>query len=68
MAGEEHEKVGCEPEPAGIGTHLEENRGTPGLARESPQQVDEAAFKALFRQAVALNSSRKPKPSKKTKS
>jgi hypothetical protein len=31
------------------------------------EEVDEAAFKALVRQAVALNSSRKPKPSKKAK-
>jgi hypothetical protein len=30
--------------------------------------VDESAFKALVRQAVALNSSRKPKASKKAKS
>ena len=30
--------------------------------------VDESAFKALVRQAVALNSSGKPKPSKKAKS
>jgi hypothetical protein len=32
------------------------------------QEVDEAAFKALFRQAVALNSSGKSKRSKKPKS
>jgi hypothetical protein len=32
------------------------------------EEVDESAFKALVRQAVALNSSRKPKPSKKAKS
>jgi hypothetical protein len=32
------------------------------------EQVDEPAFKALVRQAVALNSSRKSKPSKKSKS
>jgi hypothetical protein len=32
------------------------------------EEVDEAAFKALVRQAVALNSSRKSKPSKKAKS
>ncbi len=32
------------------------------------QEVDESAFKALVRQAVALNSSRKPKPSKKATS
>ena len=30
--------------------------------------VDESAFKALIRQAIALNSSAKPKPSKKVKS
>jgi hypothetical protein len=32
------------------------------------EKVKEAAFKALIRQAVALNSSSKSKPSKKTKS
>src|SRR6202023_1282393 len=32
------------------------------------EEVDASAFKALVRQAVALNSSRKPKPSKKAKS
>jgi len=32
------------------------------------EKVDEAAFKALIRQAVALNSSAKSKPSKKAKS
>ena len=32
------------------------------------EEVDESAFKALVRQAVALNSSGKSKPSKKTKS
>jgi hypothetical protein len=31
------------------------------------EEVDEAAFQALVRQAVALNSARKSKPSKKTK-
>ena len=32
------------------------------------EEVDESAFKALFRQAVTLNGSGKPKPSKKAKS
>jgi hypothetical protein len=32
------------------------------------EEVDEAAFKALVRQAIALNSSAKSKPSKKAKS
>ena len=31
------------------------------------EEVDASAFKALVRQAVALNNSRKPKPSKKAK-
>ena len=31
------------------------------------EEVDKSAFKALVRQAVALNSSHKPKPSKKAK-
>ena len=31
------------------------------------KEVDESAFKALVRQAVALNGSKKPKPSKKKK-
>ena len=34
----------------------------------SGEKVDVSAFKSLIRQAVALNSSRKPKPSKKAKS
>ncbi len=32
------------------------------------EEVDESAFQSLVRQAVALNSSKKPKPSKKAKS
>ena len=32
------------------------------------EQVDESTFKSLVRQAIALNSSGKPKPSKKVKS
>jgi hypothetical protein len=32
------------------------------------EAVDESAFKALVREAVAINSSRKPNPSKKAKS
>ena len=32
------------------------------------EEVDESAFKAIIRKAVALNSSAKPKPAKKTKS
>ena len=32
------------------------------------EEIDESAFKALVRQAVALNGSGKPKPSKKAKS
>ena len=32
------------------------------------EEVDESAFKALIRQAAALNSSGKPKPAKKAKS
>ena len=32
------------------------------------EEVDESAFKALIRQAIALNGSGKPKPSKKAKS
>jgi len=32
------------------------------------EEVDESAFKALVRQAIALNSSGKSKPSKKAKS
>jgi len=35
---------------------------------EEEEEVDESAFKALVRQAVALNSSSKSKPSKKAKS
>src|SRR5881296_2900880 len=144
LLGGEHEKVGREPRPVGIGAHLEKNRRARGLARGNPPQdaqahpgsrpgrrrgvevdghsdlshdgiictgesykkvvkltfakgaflkdsarlfnssldgnvrraidihegeeVDESAFKALVRQAVALNSSGKSKPSKKAKS
>ncbi|HMA09089.1 MAG TPA: DUF1801 domain-containing protein, partial [Ramlibacter sp.] len=32
------------------------------------EEVDESAFKALVREAVALNSAAKSKPSKKSKS
>ena len=56
----------------GIGAHLEKNRRTRGLARaidiHEGEEVDASAFKALVRQAVALNSSARSKPSKKSKS
>src|SRR4030095_14165584 len=35
VAGEEHEKAGREPGPAGLGAHLGENRRTRGLARKT---------------------------------
>src|SRR5207245_11386214 len=38
----EHEKVGREPRPVGIGAHLEKNRRTGGLARGNPQQNAQA--------------------------
>src|SRR5712691_7592830 len=38
----EHEKVGREPRPVGIGAHLEKNRRTRGLARGNPQQNAQA--------------------------
>src|SRR5207245_3692821 len=38
LLGWEHEKVGGEPRPVGIGAHLEKNRRTRGLARGNPQQ------------------------------
>jgi hypothetical protein len=43
---------------------------TPQVAHRNREgeEVDESAFKALVRQAVALNSSGKSKPSKKAKS
>src|SRR5437870_4652172 len=42
LVGWEHEKVGREPRPVGIGAHLEKNRRTRGLARRNPQQNAQA--------------------------
>src|SRR5712692_3573172 len=42
LLGREHEKVGREPRPVGIGAHLEKNRRTRGLARGNPQQNAQA--------------------------
>src|SRR6202790_837126 len=42
LLGGEHEKVGREPRPVGIGAHLEKNRRTRGLARGNPQQNAQA--------------------------
>src|SRR5437667_8924454 len=42
LLGREHEKVGREPRPVGIGAHLEKNRRTRGLARGSPRQNAQA--------------------------
>src|SRR5712692_1548289 len=42
LLGREHEKVGREPRPVGIGAHLEKNRRTRGLARGHPQQNAQA--------------------------
>jgi len=39
-----------------------------GIDIHEGEEVDESAFKALVRQAIALNSSGKPKPLKKAKS
>src|SRR4030095_15121893 len=37
----EHEKVGHEPRPVGIGAHLAKNRRARGLARGHPRQNEE---------------------------
>src|SRR5213593_420274 len=42
LVGWEHEKVGREPKPVGIGAHLEKNCRTRGLARGNPQQDAQA--------------------------
>src|SRR5881296_2072564 len=42
LLGGEHEKVGREPRPVGIGAHLEKNRRTRGLARGNPRQNAQA--------------------------
>src|SRR5258706_3520714 len=42
LLGWDHEKVGREPRPAGIGAHLEKNRRARGLARENPRQNAQA--------------------------
>src|SRR5204863_7227813 len=43
----EHEKVGREPRPVGIGAHLEKNRRTRGLARGNPQQNEPSGRNAM---------------------
>src|SRR2546425_10282169 len=42
LVGWEHEKVGREQRPVGIGAHLEKNRRTRRLARGNPQQNAQA--------------------------
>jgi hypothetical protein len=55
-------------DPAGLfNSSLDGNTRRAIDVREG-EEIDESAFKALIRQAVALNSSRKSKPSKKAKS
>src|SRR4030095_7559996 len=42
LLGREHEKAGREPRPVRIGSYLEKNRRSRGLARENPQQNAQA--------------------------
>jgi len=56
-------------EGSGPSLQLESRRKrTPRDRHPRRKEVDESAFKALIRQAAALNSSGKSKPSKKAKS
>ena len=55
-------------DPAGLFNSSLEGNARRAIDIHEGEEVDESAFKALFRQAVALNSSGKSKPSKKEKS
>jgi hypothetical protein len=55
-------------DPAGLFNSSLEGNVRRAIDIYEGEDVDEAAFKALVRQAVALNSSGKPKRSKKSKS
>ena len=55
-------------DPAGLFNSSLEGNVRRAIDIHEGEEVDEAAFKALVRQAVALNGSGKSKPSKKAKS
>jgi hypothetical protein len=55
-------------DPAGLFNSSLEGNVRRAIDIGEGKSVDEAAFKALIKQAVALNTSRKSKPAKKTKS
>jgi hypothetical protein len=55
-------------DPAGLFNSSLEGNARRAIDIHEGEEVDESAFKALVRQAVALNSSGKSKPSKKAKS
>ena len=55
-------------DPAGLFNSSLEGNTRRAIDIHEGEEVDESAFKALVRQAVALNSSGKSKPSKKAKS
>lgn len=54
------------PDPAGLFNASLEGNMRRAIDIFEGEEVDEAAFEALVRQAVALNSAGKPKPAKKT--
>jgi hypothetical protein len=54
-------------DPAGLFNASLEGNARRAIDIHEGEEVDEAAFKALVRQAIALNSSGKSKPSKKAK-
>ena len=55
-------------DPAGLFNSSLDGNARRAIDIHEGKEVDESAFKALVRQAVALNSSGKSKPSKKAKS
>jgi hypothetical protein len=55
-------------DPAGLFNSSLEGNARRAIDIHEGEEVDESAFKALVRQAIALNSSGKSKPSKKAKS
>ena len=55
-------------DPAGLFNASLDGKARRAIDIQEGEAVDESAFKALVRQAVAFNSSGKSKPSKKAKS
>ena len=54
-------------DPAGLFNSSLDGNTRRAIDIHEEEEVDESAFKALIRQAIALNSSARSKPSKKTK-